>query len=880
MGIKSGLCAPVVALTLAVLILFNSCSYGGNSPVTSTQGASPQTSLDGALDGALAQLRALETPPGAEVGVFDALKLALESKLTEIWGENARFAAKAPLGDSGRVTDLWYDSGTGHLTWSYVNLGDYDYNGEIGIPDITPIALNYLALTDDGIGDDAYERWIDGDGNGEIGIPDITAIALGYLAQVSEYLILTCATAEGEYDEIGRVSFPGAPVFPVTFDVALPPGALEFIAVQPVDAENNAGERSNPCTLSGNLPPVAEIIPSVDFGVAPLTVDFNATGSGDPDGAIVKYEWDYDGDGVWDEDTGGTPYGHYTYTSPGTFYAILKVTDDGGLIDTATATIEVTTDGNIPPTADIVATPDHGPLPLEVWLDANLSSDLDGVIVNHEWDFEGDGIWDDESGGTAWIYHTYDAAGEYYPAVRVTDNGGLTNVDSCYVGVTVNEAPVAEYEFWATGAPYEIDFDAWESFDSDGEILLYEWDFDDDGTYDFSDPEQYATHGYGTAGTFQCRLRVTDDRGATGEIVKDVYVSPPALDWFITNPAGPGDFKTPSLALIGGSPSGKPAISYCDVATGTIYYVQATDNYGEIWGTPSAVEIEDAGGTALFEADGFPAIAYNASVADHLRYIRATNAEGTTWGSNILIDGSVGAGWSLNYADVGGFPALAYHTGSWQAVDFIRATDAQGGNWGTPFRISLEAGQYNSLCMVSGLPAVAYIDTANWNVMYRRALFEDGTAWESPVAVVTEGDLFDGVQLIMLDTSPNVPAIAYIDSTNKWLMFVRATDSTGSTWETPQVIDDFAWPSSISLANIDGVPCVAYFSYTPPWNVFLTFRYAADPAGTMWSDRHSLHDSYVLNVKLIEVLGRAAIVYYDFDEPGLYYAVSQPPAPF
>ncbi len=867
MGTKSGTRAFLAALILAVLFLFNSCSSGGNSPVKSPQGAS--------LGGALAELRVLETPPGADESVFDALKLELESKLTEIWGGADRIVARAPSGDSGRVTDLWYDSGTGHLTWSYVNLGDYDCSGEIGIPDITPIALNYLALTDDGVGDDDYERWIDGDGNGEIGIPDITAIALGYLSQVMEYLVLTCDTAEGEYVEIGRVSYPGAPSFPVTFDAPLPPGSMEFIAVQPVDFDNNAGERSNPCTLSGNLPPVAEIIPSADLGVAPFDVDFNATGSSDPDGVIAKYEWDYDGDGVWDEDTGTTPYGHYTYTAPGTFYATLKVTDDGGLIDTATATIEVTTDGNQPPTANIVATPDYGPLPLEVFLDANLSSDPDGVIVNYEWDFEGDGVWDANTDGEFSIYHTYDGAGEYYPAVRVTDDGGLTAVASCYVGVSVNEPPVAEFEWWTTGVAYEVEFDAWQSYDNDGEILLYEWDFDNDGIYDFSDPEQYATHNFGMVGEYECVLRVTDDRGATGIAAKFVYVPPPALDWFITNPAGPGDFKAPSLAEIGGS----PAISYCDNATGTIYYVQATDTYGESWGTPSAVELEDAAGTALFEADGFPAIAYNASIADHLRYIRAANAEGTVWGSNILLDGSVGAGWSLNYADVAGMPALAYHTGSWQAVDFIRATDAQGGNWGTPFRISLDASQPNSLHMVAGLPAVTYIDKVNWNIMYRRALFDDGSGWESPVTVVSEGDQFDGCSMVTLGTTPNVPAIAYLDSTNKRLMFVRATDSTGSTWDAPQVIDDYAWPADVSLAIVDGVPCVAYFSYTPPWNAYLAFRYAADAAGTIWSDRHSLHDSYVLKVKLADVMGHPAIVWYDFVEPGMYYAVSLPAPP-
>ena len=863
MGVKSGLCAPVIALVLAVLITFNSCSSGGNSPPNSPQGASQ-------LGGAIAQLRALDTPPGADEGVFDALKLELESKLSEIWGGAGRIPARAPSGDAGRVTDLAYDSGTGHLTWSYVNLGDYDCNGIVSVPDITPIALNYLEQ----VNGDPYLQWVDGDGSGAIGVADITPIALNYLSQVAEYLILTCDTAEGEYDEIGRVLFPGAPEFPVTFDVALPPGALEFIAVQPVDGNSNAGERSNPCTLSGNLPPVAYILPSEMTGDAPLTVDFDASNSTDPDGDIVKFEWDFDGDGVWDEDTGTSPYASYVYTAPGVYYAILKVTDDGGLPDTDTATITVTTGGNQPPEADILVTPDHGPAPLEVTLDASNSIDPDGDIVKYEWDFEGDGVWDSDTGGTPTVLHTYTTAGEYYPAVRVTDDGGLTDIDAAYCIVSDNVPPVAEFEYWTTGVAYEIEFDAWESYDEDGVIELYEWDFTDDGTYDFSDAEQYASHNYGSAGTYQCRLRVTDDRGASTDIVKGVYVPPPMLTWEFVKPAGDGDKKNPSLAFIGGN----PAISYFDTESDFIMYVSATDGTGEVWDAPNLVEYDVANTTKLFEADGHPAIAYNANASDHLRYIRATNPEGTSWGSFIVLDGAVGAGWFISYADVAGYPALAYYTGSWQAVDFIRATDAEGGNWDTPFRIATDTSQIASLAMISGLPAVSYFDSGldEKNLMYRRATMEDGTAWDPPVVVADNGDVGSYSSMIMLGSPPGVPAIAYVDSDNRWLMFVRATDSSGSAWEEAEVIDDQCWPHDISLVNIGGVPCVAYTSYTPPANAFAAFKYAADSGGTIWSERHQLSENIVFDMELADIGGYPGIVFYDILEPGLYYIYGQP----
>ena len=75
------------------------------------------------------------------------------------------------------------------LNWTERNVGDYDGSGEVGVPDITPIAQNYLKAVDDAttpLERELYEQ-IDGDGNGEIGIADITPIANNYLNRVEGY---------------------------------------------------------------------------------------------------------------------------------------------------------------------------------------------------------------------------------------------------------------------------------------------------------------------------------------------------------------------------------------------------------------------------------------------------------------------------------------------------------------------------------------------------------------------------------------------------------------------------------------------------------------------------------------------------------------------
>ena len=90
--------------------------------------------------------------------------------------------------------------------------------------------------------------------------------------------------------------------------------------------------------LLGSTPTIA------DFGFMPESplagepVMFNASSSIDPDGAIVAYAWDLNGDGTTDATE---VISVFIFPSPGTFNASLTVTDDDGNSDTLTDTIEV-----------------------------------------------------------------------------------------------------------------------------------------------------------------------------------------------------------------------------------------------------------------------------------------------------------------------------------------------------------------------------------------------------------------------------------------------------------------------------------------------------------------------------------------------------------
>jgi PKD repeat protein len=98
-----------------------------------------------------------------------------------------------------------------------------------------------------------------------------------------------------------------------------------------------------------NQPPVANFSASPSSGTAPLTVNFVAAESSDPDGTIVSYEWAF-GDG-------GTATGistSHTYAA-GTHSATLTVRDNLGATGTKTVSI-VVSPGATPPAAPTTLT--------------------------------------------------------------------------------------------------------------------------------------------------------------------------------------------------------------------------------------------------------------------------------------------------------------------------------------------------------------------------------------------------------------------------------------------------------------------------------------------------------------------------------------------
>jgi PKD repeat protein len=283
------------------------------------------------------------------------------------------------------------------------------------------------------------------------------------------------------------------------------------------DSNNDGTWERGPCDgepsfVENNDAPFADANASPQTAEPGSQVTFDASSSTDVDGSIVSYEWAF-GDGTT---ATGQSVSH-AYDSTGTYTATLTVTDNEGAVSSDVVTIQVSsTSGEL--TADASAnqtTANPGEL---VVFDGVGSSAPDGFVESYEWDF-GDGTT--ATGEMA--EHSYGSVGTYTATLTVTSDSGETATDTVEVSIEANDAPATSISANRTSTKVDeaVAFDGSGSSDSDGTITSYEWAFDDGTTA--TGPT--ATHRYGSAGTYNATLTVTDDNGATSTAEVTVEVT-------------------------------------------------------------------------------------------------------------------------------------------------------------------------------------------------------------------------------------------------------------------------------------------------------------------------------------------------------------------
>lgn len=314
-----------------------------------------------------------------------------------------------------------------------------------------------------------------------------------------------------EEGEDGALLHPGGPFFQATSQVPI------YIQEE---------------TAKSPLTPIENQPPKPLFNHSPLhpyvndVVCFNASGSfdPDPDGKIVDYEWDF-GDG----DTSHKLISQHIYSNEGNFSATLTVKDDEGGDSTKKFNMCVK---EPLPVAIGTYTPINPKVGEDIAFDATQSTDKSGQIIRYEWDFD-DGI----SGNKAKMKHQYTDSGTYSVKLTVYSEKGLRSSTTIKVNVSqeveqtlpkpANDEPeeslpqaIGTYTPINPKVHEDITFDATQSTDKSGQIIRYEWDFDDG----YSGKRASIKHSYTDSGIYNVNLTVYNDKGLCSSTIIEVNV--------------------------------------------------------------------------------------------------------------------------------------------------------------------------------------------------------------------------------------------------------------------------------------------------------------------------------------------------------------------
>jgi len=175
------------------------------------------------------------------------------------------------------------------------------------------------------------------------------------------------------------------------------------------------------------------------------------------------------------------------------------------------------------------------------------------------------------------------ATTEPVPGPTATPTTGPTVIITVEPNCEQNSPPVADAD-----GPYEammgkgqaiVNFDGSGSSDSDGAIESYEWDFGDGSV---AGSGETVTHGYTSTGSYEARLTVTDNCGATAVDTTAVTISGP------TPPANGTGTPTATPTPANPPPSGSATFGFCH----RVRYGQTLSGIAAFYGVPWRVLAE------------------------------------------------------------------------------------------------------------------------------------------------------------------------------------------------------------------------------------------------------------------------------------------------
>ncbi|KGJ91206.1 PKD domain-containing protein [Colwellia psychrerythraea] len=336
-----------------------------------------------------------------------------------------------------------------------------------------------------------------------------------------------------------------------------------------------------------NQPPIALISP-VDPSTVGNLVSFQGANSTDPDGEIVSYNWDFANGDISSEINP-----NYIFDTIGTYVVSLTVEDDLGLTDTATIELNVTeTDVNQTITDACLQNAEiksQGKLLLDTTY--CLAEIIDGGQLQFSYYVESEdvdktlNVYTEHGEGNANIYHQYKSrpttlqydnvannddnkehiqlsnvqGGWHYIHVRANDTFAGTSLK---ISFDNNQQPQADINGpYNSSISQAVTFSSAGSFDIDGNIVAYDWDFGDDEVSKLENP----THQYANSGVYSASLTVTDNQGISHTDTAQVIIT-----------------SEPVSEIINACENGGSVISGSRVYADTAYCLANTSDQGQV----------------------------------------------------------------------------------------------------------------------------------------------------------------------------------------------------------------------------------------------------------------------------------------------------------
>jgi PKD repeat protein len=280
-------------------------------------------------------------------------------------------------------------------------------------------------------------------------------------------------------------------------------------------------------------------------------VTFSST-SYDPDGSIVRYWWDIEGDGFYNNDPQTTSSYVYKFTQVHRdgLQVKLKVEDSSGATAESNPVTVYVESVATPPDAKFLT--DINGTTVSFKNNSDFDTENGSVLSGTYWDFDlnadsdGNGIKDDDIDSLeASPSYTYPTLGTYKAKMTIVDNLGQSDSVSQDVQVMATGNPVADFTY--SEDDKKVSFKDVSTADAINSVTIrsYEWDFDlktdSDGNGNAQDDkdsmERNAAYEYKDYGTYEVKLTVTDSMGKVANITKQVEVASPiaAVEAYLTS---------------------------------------------------------------------------------------------------------------------------------------------------------------------------------------------------------------------------------------------------------------------------------------------------------------------------------------------------------